>query len=409
MLSAARPETYAMRARLDGDHSPDSRRALLLLAVAAGWFLVLGMRFVLPALLPRISAEFDVSNAAAGFAVTVLWLTYAAMQFPTGLAVDRVGERALLVASAGLSGVALLTYWVAPTFALVVVATGLFGLGTGLYGPSRGTLLSRAFPDREGLAFGTVLSAGSVGAAALPLLGAVVAATYGWRAAMVMVVPLFGLVAVALWRTVPSRDGTDRDDLDVRTALRRLIGAFRDRRIALAAAGATLMLFGFQALTAFLVTYLHQIKGLSTGVASAILSGLFVVGALSQAGGGLVADRLGQARTLAAIAAISTLPLVVLPTLDRAIALGVVGALSGVRMSVGPISNAYIVGTLPDDVEGTAWGLIRTGFFAVGSLGSTVVGVLATAGYFDDAFYLLAGLTALGAVVYLALPPRANR
>ena len=385
------------------------RRTFLLVAVAVGWFLVLGMRFVLPALLPTISEELGITNASAGFAVTVLWLTYAVMQFPTGLAVDYVGERALLVASAGLSGLGLLAYWFAPTFSLVLVATGLFGLGTGLYGPSRGTLLSRCFPDREGAAFGAVLGAGSVGAAALPLVAALVATTYGWRTAMVASVPFFGLVAVALWRTVPPRDGADGSGPGVRVTVRRLVAAFTNRRIVLAVTGATLMLFGFQALTAFLVTYLHESKALSMGTAGAVLSGLFVVGALAQALGGVAADRFGQTRTLAAMAAVSTLPLVVLPGLEGTLALAVVGSLTGIRMGIGPISNAYIVGTLPDDIEGTAWGLLRTGFFSIGSLGSTVVGILATAGYFDGAFYLLAALTGLSALVYVALPARADR
>ncbi|WP_135663967.1 hypothetical protein [Halorhabdus rudnickae] len=108
-------------------------------------------------------------------------------------------------------------------------------------------------------------------------------------------------------------------------------------------------------------------KGLSTGTAGAVLSGLFVVGALSQAGGGLVADRLGQSRPLAAIACVSVPPLVALPHLDGQAPLAVVGSLTGIRMSVGPLINAYIVGTLPDDVEGAAWGLLRIGFFTKNS------------------------------------------
>lgn len=35
------------------------RRGRLLVAVAAGWFLVLGMRFVVPAILPTISRDFQ--------------------------------------------------------------------------------------------------------------------------------------------------------------------------------------------------------------------------------------------------------------------------------------------------------------------------------------------------------------
>ncbi len=81
----------------------------------------------------------------------MLWYI-AAVQFPAGVLIDRIGERTLLVAAALLSGVGLLGYFFAPVFSLFLIATGAFGLGTGLYGPTRGTALSRTFDAREGTA-----------------------------------------------------------------------------------------------------------------------------------------------------------------------------------------------------------------------------------------------------------------
>ncbi len=75
-------------------------------------------------------------------------------------------------------------------------------------------------------------------------------------------------------------------------------------------------------------------------------------------------------------------------------------------MSVGPLANAYIVDTLPDTAEGTGWGLLRTGFFAISSLGSTAVGLLADQNLFALAFYGLAGLTLLAAGTFVVLPRR---
>src|SRR6056297_4051038 len=79
-------------------------RGWVLVTVAGGWFFTLGLRFVIPALLPRIKDTFGVGNAAAGLAVTVVWLTYAGMQLPAGAMVDRVGERKLLTASLLVAG-----------------------------------------------------------------------------------------------------------------------------------------------------------------------------------------------------------------------------------------------------------------------------------------------------------------
>ena len=386
-------------------------RGWLLLSVAVGWFLVLGMRFVVPGILPTITDDFTVSASEAGLAVTVLWVTYATMQFPAGYFADRLGERVLLVAGLLVSAVGLVSYTFTPTFGLFVLATGVFGLGSGLYGPPRGTVISKTYDDNDGAAFGLMLAAGSVGAAALPAAAAVAVTSVGWRTAVGVVAPVFLLSAAAVWWAVPDTriradgegDGADRSMGD---AVQAAAAAVRDRRIALAVAGATLMLFAFQAATAFLTTYLTATGRFTQGTAGAVLGVLFLVGAASQFAGGGLADRFGTPRVLVGIGAASVVPLAALPLVEGRLALGVVGALVGVRMAVGPVSNAYIIALLPDDVQGTAWGALRTGFFIVGSFGSTVVGYMADAGYFDLAFYMLAGITAVGAGVYVFLPER---
>ena len=377
----------------------------LLAAVAAGWFLVLGMRFVVPAVLPTIRAEFGISNTRAGIAVTVLWLTYAAMQFPTGVYIDRVGERALLVGSALLSGVGLVGYLVAPTYALFVLATAGFGLGTGLYGPPRGTLLSRTFDANEGVAFGSVMAAGSVGSAVLPLVAAVVTTRYGWRVGLAAVAPLFALVAVALWLSISDRE-TATDDRSLRADLRTVVDGLGDRRLALAVLGAMVMLLVFQAVTAFLTTYLVTTRAITQGTAGALLSALFVGGAVSQAVTGRLADRYGSPKVLVGVCVVSAVPLALLPLLSGLVPLGLAAAAIGFRMSSGPLTNAYIVDLLPDAVEGTGWGLLRTGFFSVGAMGSTLVGFFADRGLFDLSFYVMAGLTLLAGGLFLVLPER---
>jgi predicted MFS family arabinose efflux permease len=384
-------------------------RGWTLLAVAGGWFFVLGLRFVVPALLPIITREFPVSDAAAGAAITLLWVTYALMQFPAGALVDWLGERRLLVASALGSALALVGYVLSPTFAVFLVATALFGFGSGLYGPPRGTVLSRTFPDRDGLAFGSVLAAGSLGAAFLPVVATAVAVRAGWRTALGMTIPGFLVFAAALWWAVPGygpgtqTDGGTATLRGTAAAIRRAIAT---RRVTLAVAGITLMLFVLQGLTAFFTTYLVDVKGLDEGTAGALFGLLFVSGAVSQSAAGGLADRYGYGPVLAAVAFFGTLPLLALPYISGFLPLAVVAVVLGVRLAAGPISNAYIVALLPPDVRGTAWGLIRTGFFTVGAFGSTLVGAMADRDLFAEAFFLLAALSIVAVVVYLLLPDR---
>lgn len=393
-------------ARLGG-----SGRGWALAAIAVGWFLVLGLRFVVPALLPVITTEFPVSNTAAGAAITLLWLAYAAMQFPAGALVDRVGERSLLAASAGFSALAMAVYAVSPTFAVFLVATTGFGLASGLFGPARGTMLSRLYDERDGAAFGTVLAMGSIGSGLLPPVLVLAAAWLGWRGALGITTPAFLACAAALWWAVPSPSAVSDARTDGGTpSLRARAGAvargMRTRRVALATLGTTLYMFVLQGLTAFFTTYLVTAKGLTEGTAGALFGLLFLSAAVSQATGGTLADRYGHGRVLAAVSFVGVVPLLALPVADGTLPLAVVAVLLGTRLSIAPVANAYIVARLPPGVRGTAWGLLRTAFFSIGAFGSTVVGTMADRGLFAEAFLLLAALTAVTGLVYLTLPVR---
>ena len=393
-------------------------RGWTLLAVAGGWFFLLGLRFVVPALLPAITRDFPVSNATAGAAITLLWVTYAAMQFPAGALVDRLGERRLLVASVLVAAGGLLGYTFSPTFGVFLAATAAFGFGSGLYGPPRGTVLSRTFPDRDGIAFGGVLAAGSLGSALLPVIATAVAATAGWRTAIAVTVPGFLLVGVALWRVVPTdgptgaeetRATTDGGTTGVRATAGAVADAVRSRAVTLAAVAAALMLFVFQGLTAFFTTYLVEVKGLPEGTAGLLFGLLFISGAVWQSLGGGLADRYGHGPVLAAVAFVGAVPLLALPVVSSQLALAGVAIFLGIRLAMGPVSNAYVVSLLPTDVRGTTWGALRTVFFGVGAFGSTAVGTMADRALFAEAFVLLAALSVVAGIVYLFLPAREQR
>jgi len=416
-------------------------RGWVLLTVAAGWFVTLGVRFVVPALLPRIKETIGIGNAAAGLAVTVIWLTYAGMQLPAGALVDRVGERWILTVSLSLAGLSLLAF-VLPTYLLFLLAAALFGLGTGLFGPSRGTVLSRTFRENDGAAFGATLAAGSIGAAALPFVATWlsgwadgrIAGLAGWQVALVVFTPVFALLAVGAWWAVPPRGerGTagDHEGADVATdgkgdaaggdggadetgsrrrALRAVVGAATERRVLIAAVGSMFMLFTFQGLTAFYTTYLVEQKGLAEATAGGLFALLFLAGAGFQSIAGRAADRYGHRAVLMAIVVLSAPPLALLPFAEGTLALAALTVPIGIRLASGPVANAYMVAELPDAVRGTAWGLVRTVFFVVGSLGSVAVGVVADAGLFDVAVFGLAAVTLPALAIFAVLPARAPR
>ncbi|MCO8245847.1 MULTISPECIES: MFS transporter [unclassified Haladaptatus] len=398
-------------------------RGWLLVTVAIGWAFTLGMRFILPTLLPQIESNLHISDSLAGLAITALWIGYALMQFPAGVLVNRLGERRLLTASLGLSGFSMLLLGFAPAFGVFFLGSAAYGLTSGLYGPSRGTVLSRTFTRNAGAAFGITLAIGSLGSAFLPNIAAAVVTDVGWRAILAGLAVPFFVMAVMAWNVVPERpaeddrrsddpsetdavsDGGESDTASSSTLpeFGELVGTLSDRSILLATLSVAILLFAYQGITAFLPTYL-QTKGLSQGTAALLFGFMFVVGAASQIVAGSAADRIGIKPVLLVVTAIGVVAPIALTLVSGKLAIAVVVGILGTRMAVNAVTNSFIVGALPDHLQGSAWGFIRTGFFLVGSLGSTFMGVFADANELNLAFIILGVLSAMALGLYALLP-----
>jgi predicted MFS family arabinose efflux permease len=402
----ARPTTVELRERIRRAAAPlrGDGRGWALVAVALGWLLILGMRITIPVLLPGIKRTFAIDNATAGFTITVIWAVYGLSQFPAGLLSDRVGDRTVLLASLAVMTVSVGALAVAPLFVLFLGTAALVGVGNGLYGPTRGTLLSSLYPDNDSAAIGFTLAVGSLGAAVLPILAGAATSRFGWRVTIAGAVPLLlGTTALA-WRVVPSTATADGSTRSVARRLRGLPSAIGRRSVALGVGGKTLRVFVFQGLSAFLPTYLIVVKGLDEVTASVLFSLLFVSGAVAQIGGGRAVTRYGNRTVLVALAGVSVVPLLALPFVSGLFPIAVVIVLVGIQLGITPVTNTYIINALPPANRNGAWGLLRTGYFLVASTGSVFVGVLADAGYFDGAVLALGVLLAVVALVFAFLP-----
>lgn len=398
MASAARATIRRLRG---------AGRGWIILAVAAGWLLILGGRFLVPALLPQVKASFGVGNAAGGVAVTVLWATYALMQSPAGVLTDRLGERVLIAGSLGLCALAVVLLGGAPTYLVFLLSCGLFGFASGLFGPARGMVMTRVFADDNSAAIGLTLAAGSIGSATLPFVAGSVVGTVSWRLLVAALLAPYAVAAGFAWWAVPRRtsDASDSNKTDTALlgAVRRAVAVPGLRRAAVAHTG---MLFVYQGLTAFYVTYFVDVVGFNQGVIALTFALLFVAGAGTQVAGGFVANAIGARWVLFVLAAVGAVSAAALPLVGSLWPLVAVTLVVGTRLGYSPVSNAYMIAVLPSTVRGRVWGLVRTSNFLVGSLGSTVVGVMADAGFFAEAFFVLGGVSGVAAVLYARLPDR---
>lgn len=395
MSAASRP--VSLVAGVVADLRRDGSLAVLF-AVSFGWFLTLGVRIVYPTLLPRVTAEFGVGNATAGLFLGGLWTTYALLQFPGGLLADRVGERLVLAGSVllstlGVSAVALST-GVEP----FVAATAVLGVATGLYGTTRITVISATYDRVEATAIGVSQAAGNVGNVLLSAGAGLVAAAAGWRWGFGALVPLFLACAAGLWLAVPRSASPTTDDEPVGQTLRHVLVAVRRPRVLTVFVLLALNMLLYQSVTGFLPTYLVVRKGLDPATAATLYSGFFAAAIGLQFVSGAVADRLGNPVAVAVFVGLSV-PVFVLLTVARSLPVVAASVLAlSVLLGGMPPINAAGVGALPEEIRGSGFGLLRTGYIAVGALGPPTVGALADAGRFDGAFLLLGGVALLTAV-----------
>ncbi|WP_049928544.1 MFS transporter [Halopiger goleimassiliensis] len=385
-------------------------RGWILVAVAFGWFLSMGVRLSYPVALPHIMGDLELDLSMAGLLLTVLWTAYALGQFPGGVLADRWGAGLVLLTSTSLSGVSILLVSLSPHAAVLFGTTALLGFSTAMYGPSRFPVLSGVFSERPGTAIGLTQATGNLGNTLLPLIVGTLAGVAAWQLGTLLFVPLFAVVAVGIRWAVPRRAGSSDDadgsslSLSLESA-RFVLSRLAVRSVLVVATIQMLGSFTYQGFTGFYPTYLIDVKGLSAGQASLLFSVFFAGGILIQPVVGMIGDRLGERTTLFSVLLFVTGVLAVLPFVEGFWPLlGITVALSSL-LARAVLALTYLTESLAEEIRGTGLGVLRTCYILLGATSPVVVGVLGEAGFFDHAFWLLSGVSAVMFLLCLALPP----
>lgn len=360
-------------------------RKWTLLSIVFGWTLLFGTRLIYPVLVEYIRADFDISNSIVGLLFTIILLTYSLMQFPSGMLSDRIGERTILLTSLVLTLASCVLLTTAPTFVLFAVGCVAFGLGSGLYSTPQFSILTKVFPDQIATAHGIAFAAGGVGTA-LPIIAGVIAVQYDWRLGFGFVIPALLVTSVGVYRLVPSQGGAGFSGPPFRERL-GLIGRSVNERVVILPFLATMMVaFTFQGLTAFLPTYLIDVKQFSSIGATVVYGLFFVAGTGFQVVVGVLADRYSQELSLITISLMGATALLSITVSDSVLFIALlVVPLSALNAFIS-LGNTYLMDTLPADIQGGGLGLLRTCIIGVGSTASVAVGYLADLGLFTEAF-----------------------
>jgi DHA2 family methylenomycin A resistance protein-like MFS transporter len=170
-------------------------RALPLVAVSLGYFMVILDATVVTVALPALGREFGLGVAGLQWVVDAYTVVFAGLLLLGGSLGDRFGSRRVFLAALCCFTLASLACGLAPSLGALVAARAVQGAGAAMTVPSSLALVRAAYPDDRERARAFGMWAG-IAAAAGPVLGGVLTASTSWRAVFMVNLPIG---AVALW------------------------------------------------------------------------------------------------------------------------------------------------------------------------------------------------------------------
>ncbi|MCK9894012.1 MFS transporter [Frankia sp. AgB32] len=181
-----------------------------------------------------ISADLNTTVQGVQLVITLFLLVMAALMIPGGRLTDIVGRQWCLRTGLMIFGAGAVISAVAPSLGVLILGNSILeGVGTALLIPSVYILTTLLFTETaaRARAFGMIMAAGGVGAAAGPLLGGLITSAWSWRAAFAFQALIVALVLVL------SRSVTDPLPADPQRPF-DVVGAVQS------AAGLTLVVMG---------------------------------------------------------------------------------------------------------------------------------------------------------------------
>ena len=369
-------------------------------------------RQVIVSLFPHMKQDWGLSDKQLGALVSVVSLTIALGALPVALFADRTSRVKSIVVMATVWSLATISCMFTRSYGQLLAARALVGLGEAGYGSSGAALIASHFPARmRGALMAGFFAAASVGSVLGVMLGGLIAAHWGWKAAF-GVVGFPGLLLALLYlkvrdyRTVELTPRQDRAMRSTRSAAQAIVKALvRSRSMLWVCVGGAAQVLVLSAIWSWLPSFLNREDGLAPEQAAVKAALVVLCGAIGSVVWGAVVDRAGARHPHGKLYAMALLCIASLLVMVAAFGAPVTAqarfgliALGGFLMTctVGPVS-AIVIDVTPLAVRVTGASVVALFMNLFGlAAGPFIAGVL------SDAWGLTAALTAMPAFGLLA-------
>jgi MFS transporter, FSR family, fosmidomycin resistance protein len=356
----------------------------------------------LPALLPFLVKEFDLSYTLAGLVILAWAFSSSVVQPLFGLWSDRRGGIWLLPAGLAIGGIGIGLAAAAPSYWLVLVFVTISGLGTAAYHPEGSKFAAYVSGERRASGMSLFSIGGNVGYALGPVVATALVLRFGLEGGLLLALPCLAVAGLLLALAPylrgfsPERRGDAFDVGDDRPgAIVLLLGVVAFRSVAW---------FG---LIAFVPLW-EVAQGHSEAYGNRLLAVMLLAGGIGTLVAGPVADRLGRRPVLmASVVAMTPLILVYL------VAGGIVGAVALALVGVCVIGTFGVTMVMSQEYLprhiGMASGLSIGLSIGLGGMAAVGLGALADAVDLETALYVCAAAPVAGIGLCALLPSSRGR
>lgn len=284
------------------DRRQRRRRTMALAAVVAAYVLSFFQRFAPAGIAQDLAADFDTTASSLGVLASTYFYVYTIMQVPTGIFVDTLGPRRILLFGGIVGAVGSLLFGLAPTLEMALVGRTLIGLGVSVTFVALLKFIALWFDEsRFASIVGLSLLVGNLGSilAGSPLSW--LAQSTGWRSVFIALAGVSLLLGIVCWGLVRDRPEAlaegriNKPRFDRTVVLSGLLQVIRNRATWPAACinlGISGSFFAFGGLWA--TPFLIQAHGMSRAAAASHMSLYFAGFALGCVAIGEISDRLGR-------------------------------------------------------------------------------------------------------------------
>ena len=370
-----------------------------LIFVSLGWFLILAGRLSISTLLVNIENSLHIGHAEAGLALTGMWLVYALMQFPSGIASDVRGRKRSILLAMTIFSFAYLFIGFSTSYFMFFVTLLLLGLGGGGFPTAGIAMITDLFKEKKGKALGLQSSAGSL-AGVVPVFASVVALHYGWRT-FFFVLSASSFLSTYLFFRGAEESTVLPKKVSLKNRFVEGIGIFRDRDVFLVFSVNLALTFTWIGYMSFFPAYLIEGKMLPEFETSVALMILVTTGIFLKPFIGAFSDRFDKKSVLFVLSLFSAGAALSLVYTKSIVAIFAISFVLSSTSAAFPVISSYLTSKWEEKGRGGKLGFYRTLVILLGSPTSAVIGVSASRYGFDVSFLVIAVMLFMASAVLL--------